>query len=303
MIILFILLINKTYSYSWSLDFINQNLYFPDFLIKRNNYQTKTDIFIIDTGITNNTNFYNNIVETQNFINNISFDENGHGTFITSIISSKKYGITKNTNIHSLKVFDNQNATKTIYILNALKYVKTQCKNKKCIINLSIGLDGINNNLDNVLNDLYKDNIIIVAAAGNSNQNCNNFTPSRLPNLLVVGSVDYMNYKSSFSNYGECVDIYSYGEIVPGLGLYNNFYINFGTSFSAPMITGYISDFWLENENLNNSQVIKMFLDKYSIKHNNINIFKINENYIHDIVIISFFNIVFFVIYLIFKLI
>ena len=155
--------------YSWTLDRINQYSFFPDFQVENyNSNNNAIDIYVVDSGLNNKKYFYDNIVEKKNFINTIEEDENGHGTFVTSLISSKYYGVTNNVKIHSLKVFGLEGSTNTEYVINSLKYIRNKCKTlNKCVVNLSLGMSDRVDDVDNLLEKMHDENILIVAAAGN----------------------------------------------------------------------------------------------------------------------------------------
>jgi len=133
----------------------------------------------------------------------------------------------------------------------------------KCIINLSLGLETIVEEVDELLNDIYNDDFIIVVAAGNDNINSCLRSPSHLDFVITVGSINYFDFESSFSNYGSCVDLYTYGEFIPGLNLNNNIILKSGTSMSAPIVTGFIANLWSQNLNLNNEEIMDIFYDEY----------------------------------------
>lgn len=63
-----------------------------------------------------------------------------------------------------------------------------------------------NNTGEQILKTCYEKNIIIVSGAGNNGQRIR-FLPASSQYVLSVGSVDYNNRKSSFSNYGTWVNI------------------------------------------------------------------------------------------------
>ncbi len=268
MIIIFIhillLFVNADY-YSWSLDRINQKYLIPDFHFFNTNHGYNTTVYVIDSGFTNNTLFYDNIILTESLIDNNSTDTLGHGTHVISLISSKNYGVSKNVNIVSLKAFNETHNTTSIDLINALNFSKNHCFNhsNKCIINLSLELENIDEDVDELLNEIYNDDFIIVVAAGNDNFNSCLKTPSHLDFVITVGSINYFDFKSSFSNYGSCVDLYTYGEFIPGLNLNNNVILKSGTSMSAPIVTGFIANLWSQNLNLNNEEIMDIFYDEY----------------------------------------
>ena len=259
-----LLSVNADY-YSWSLDRINQKYLIPDFHFFNTNHGYNTTVYVIDSGFTNNTLFYDNIILTESFIDNNSTDTLGHGTHVTSLISSKFYGVSKNVDIVTLKVFNGTHNTTAIDLVNALNFSQDHCMNhsNKCIINLSLGLETIVEEVDELLNDIYNDDFIIVVAAGNDDINSCLRSPSHLDFVITVGSINYFDFKSSFSNYGSCVDLYTYGEFIPGLNLNNNVILKSGTSMSAPIVTGFIANLWSQNLNLNNEEIMDIFYDEY----------------------------------------
>lgn len=260
-----ILLLSVNADYSWSLDRINQKYLIPDFHFFNTNYGYNTTVYVIDSGFTNNTLFYDNIILTESFIDNNSTDTLGHGTHVISLISSKDYGVSKNVDIVSLKVFNDTHNTTALDLVNALNFSQDHCMNhsNKCIINLSLGLTTIVEEVDELLNDIYNDNFIIVVAAGNDDINSCLKSPSHLDFVITVGSINYFDFKSSFSNYGSCVDLYTYGEFIPGLNLNNNVILKSGTSMSAPIVTGFIANLWSQNLNLNNEEIMEIFYNEY----------------------------------------
>ena len=103
----------------------------------------------------------------------------------------------------------------------ALSYVLNL---KPDIINMSF-TGGSSNTLESILIKAALDKgIKIVASAGNdslnlTDKNCNVFPACIDKRIYVVGSVDKLNKKSSFTNYGERVNFYEMGENVVAGGL------------------------------------------------------------------------------------
>lgn len=290
----------NVYSYSWSLDRLNQISIIPDFLIDykdKEHVKIRTNVYVIDSGIKKTNDFYDNIYKNLNFIDHIEEDEIGHGSFVTSQISSKKYGVTKNVNITTIKVFSKHILSTSDHLISALKYTRDDCKKTKnnCVINLSLGLNQ-NDEIDYLLKEMHDENFLIIGAAGNSNRDCKYYTPSNLDFLFIVGSINYLNIKSSFSNYGNCVDIYTYGEMVIGVGL-NGYTINSGTSMAAPIMTGYMANYWNLYPFLTNKQIQKKFMDDYSVKNYGYQMFTLKNSIKNDIIKIITLNIFLFIIF------
>ena len=55
------------------------------------------------------------------------------------------------------------------------------------------------------------DGVVFVVAAGNSNADACNYSPAAEPSAITVGSTTSTDGRSSFSNYGSCVDVFAPG--------------------------------------------------------------------------------------------
>jgi hypothetical protein len=130
--------------------------------------------------------------------------------------------------------------------------------NNANIINLSLG--GYSNSVieERLIEKMYREKgIVFVAAAGNNNTN-SRFFPAANPHVVSVGSIDYSTkIKSSFSNYGNWVDISSGGTNVKGL-YGNTVSVGSGTSYSSPKVAGIIGRYLLNSNILRGYQVERL---------------------------------------------
>jgi serine protease len=86
------------------------------------------------------------------------------------------------------------------------------------IVNLSFGGPGDdasqtfwNELINRVLTDAQYNNPILVAAAGNSDEDARNILPANVPNMIAVGAHNIQGLRASYSNYGATVDIMAPG--------------------------------------------------------------------------------------------
>lgn len=117
----------------------------------------------------------------------------------------------------------------------AIKYKKTIGKNRRMTINFS-STGQRSSILNFIFENAIKSGIRVVDAAGNSAQNASNFSPASLGCTVAesIGSTDG-NKPASFTNYGECVDVYVPGcfpLLNPITGRISN---SCGTSYSSPV--------------------------------------------------------------------
>jgi subtilisin family serine protease len=102
--------------------------------------------------------------------------------------------------------------------------------------------------------------ILFVAAGGNQNSS-NDFVqvvPAnlRLPNLLLVGAVDYAGEETGFTSYGSSVIVHANGYEVPGLVPGGKMLPMSGTSMAAPGVANLAAKLLTVAPNMTPQQVI-----------------------------------------------
>ncbi len=193
-----------------------------------------------------------------NAINNTCnpLDDNNHGTHCAGTIgargnnSSGVVGVNWNTRIMGLKFLSASGSGSTADAIDAIEFA-IQAKqafsgsggaNVRVLSNSWSG-GGFSQALLNQINKANDNDILFVAAAGNSNSN-NDVTPAypanyNAPNVISVAATDNRDNKASFSSYGATtVDLGA-----PGVGILstvrNGGYSFFnGTSMATPHVAG-----------------------------------------------------------------
>ncbi|NCC70257.1 hypothetical protein EOM09_01610 [bacterium] len=208
-----------------------------------------------------------------------------HGTMVAGIIGAvgnNNQGITGinwNTKIMSL-IACTEYGCDVDAIKKAIRYA---VDNDADIINLSLSSTmtiGYTDKFDDIIEYAYNKNVLIVAAAGNGDlegdigQNLNIIPQSPICNdvgknmVLGVGAVTEDGYRTSWSNYGKCVDIYAPGEsiistAVPYYSTFEDFYdFGDGTSFSAPIVSGIAALMKSKYPNITNKAIINRIITK-----------------------------------------
>jgi cerevisin len=111
-------------------------------------------------------------------------------------------------------------------------------------MNMSWGLKGTAQTVDEAIAGAIEAGIHVSVAAGNDGKDACGSTPAHLgggvSNVVSVGSVNIKNQVSTFSNIGTCVDIYAPGEQVISAWNQGDAIIEFlsGTSMACPHVTG-----------------------------------------------------------------
>jgi hypothetical protein len=107
------------------------------------------------------------------------------------------------------------------------------------VANLSLGGD-ISSVLDIAVTNSIDSGVTYAIAAGNGNANACNFSPSRVLRALTVGATTDTDARSSFSNFGACVDLFAPGSGITSSWITNDTATNTisGTSMAAPHAAG-----------------------------------------------------------------
>merc|ERR1711878_182387 len=85
---------------------------------------------------------------------------------------------------------------------------------RPAVISMSLGGSGADPGYTTVIDAAVNQGVVVVVAAGNSNSDACNFSPAFAANAITVGSTTSTDSRSSFSNYGTCVQIWAPGSSV-----------------------------------------------------------------------------------------
>jgi subtilisin family serine protease len=165
-------------------------------------------------------------------------DCQGHGTHVAGTIAGATYGVAKKANIYSVKVLDCNGNSELSKIVAGVDWV-TGHRKLPAVANMSLG-SVANSIFDDFVRESIASGVTYVASAGNDNSDACKQSPARVSSVITVGSTDPNDYRSSWSNYGSCVNIFA-----PGNSILSSFYTSDdatrvlgGTSMAAPHVAG-----------------------------------------------------------------
>lgn len=209
-------------------------------------------VAVIDTGISpipdlKDTKF----VKGYDFVNDKieAYDDAGHGTHVAGTIAqstNNNYGvagIAYEASLMPLKVLGASGGGTVADIAEAIRYA---ADNQADVINMSLGGAGESQLLEDAINYAHSKGVLIIAAAGNSNQNSASY-PARYPHVVGVAALDSVGIKAPYSNFGAGVDIAAPGGSEAGKILQETinpetgesiFEGYQGTSMAAPHVAG-----------------------------------------------------------------
>lgn len=195
--------------------------------------------YIIDTGIrTAHTQFGGRASNVFDAFGGNGQDCNGHGTHVAGTVGGSTYGVAKSVSLRGVRVLNCSGSGSTSGVIAGVDWVR-QNHVAPAVANMSLG-GGVSSALDNAVNNLHNAGVTIVVAAGNSNANACNSSPARAVNAITTGSTTTTDARSSFSNFGTCLDLFA-----PGSSILSAWYTSntatatlSGTSMASPHVAG-----------------------------------------------------------------
>jgi len=178
-------------------------------------------------------------------------DDNGHGTHCAGIIGAEGEndrgiaGVNWKVKIMPLKFMNAGGFGSTKDAIEAINYVIDRKKagvNVR-IISASWGSTQKSRALEDVIRKAYENDILFVAAAGNStvdNDRQPHFPSSyNVPNVISVAALDRNDQLAKFSNYGaKSVAVAAPGVEILSTWLGNSYEEKSGTSMATPVVSG-----------------------------------------------------------------
>jgi subtilisin family serine protease len=195
--------------------------------------------YVIDTGILpNHTQFCSRAAVSYDALGGNGIDCNGHGTHVAGTIGGSTYGVAKGVLLRGVRVLNCSGSGTWSQIIAGIDWVRANHV-KPAVANMSLG-GGANSSVDTAVNNLINAGVTVVVAAGNSNANACNYSPARVGNAITVGSTTSSDARSSFSNYGSCLDIFAPGSSITSAWHTSTTATNTisGTSMASPHVAG-----------------------------------------------------------------
>ncbi|HEX8706313.1 MAG TPA: S8 family peptidase [Myxococcaceae bacterium] len=248
----------------WGLDRIDQRD-LP--LNKAFNYPGQgkgVNAYIIDTGIhISHSDFGGRASVGHDAINDgkNGADCNGHGTHVASTVGGSTYGVAKNAKLYAVRVLSCSGSGSTAGVIAGVDWV-TNNHQKPAVANMSLG-GGADRAMDDAVRRSVAAGVTYVLAAGNENANACGASPARTPEAITVGATTNTDSRATFSNFGECVDIFAPGHNITAAWYTSNTDTKTisGTSMASPHVAGVVALYLERNPNASPNDVVKALTD------------------------------------------
>lgn len=174
-------------------------------------------------------------------------DCNGHGTHTASTAAGTTYGVAKLMTVHPVRVLGCSGSGSTSGVIAGMDWV-AQNAVLPAVANMSLG-GGPSSATDLAVANLVAKGVFVAVSAGNDNISACLQSPARAPEAHTVASTTMNDVRSSFSNYGSCVDIFAPGSGITGAWSTSNTATATisGTSMASPHVAG-VAGLILDNQ-------------------------------------------------------
>lgn len=241
---------------TWGLDRIDQRALPMDGTYSYRYTGKNVTAYVIDTGIR---------YTHQEFGGRASFgfdafkdgqngnDCNGHGTHVAGTIGGTAFGVAKDVKLIAVRVLGCDGSGATSGVVAGMDWVVQHVAANRAnddpfpaVANLSLGSLIGNTSTDNAVRRMLTAGITTVLAAGNGipsggvPQDACNVSPARTREALTIGATTRTDQKSTWSNYGDCVDFFAPGSSITSASWANDTDARTisGTSMAAPHVAG-----------------------------------------------------------------
>jgi len=203
------------------------------------------DVYVIDTGILIT---HNDFGGRGQFVysaitNEANTDLNGHGTHCAGTIGGTTYGIAKQASLKAVKVLSGSGSGSTAGVVAGVNYVSNnKSPTRPSVASMSLG-GGASTALDQAVQNSILSGVVYAIAAGNDNANACNYSPARVAEAVTVGATANTDARSTFSNFGTCVDVFAPGTSITSDWIGSNTATNTisGTSMATPHVAGVLA--------------------------------------------------------------
>jgi cerevisin len=234
------------------------------------------DIYVVDTGINIAHEAFGGRAQMGFSMNgpgdlNASSDQDGHGTHVSGTAAGYPFGVASSANLIGVKVLGADGSGYTSDTIKGLDYVvSTHDANKVkpgfvgSIASMSWGLSGRSVSVEQAINAAVGAGVHVSVAAGNQGHDACTESPASTGGkgfdgtggkAVAVGAVNNNDQISTFSNSGQCVDVYAPGEDVISAWIGSPTMVNIlsGTSMACPHVTGLMAYLMAQNAALASS--------------------------------------------------
>merc|ERR1719384_2033776 len=166
-------------------------------------------------------------------------DRQGHGTHCAGTAAGRTYGVASDATVHAVKTLGDYGSGARSDQIKALDWMTVNAE-RPAVVSMSLGGFGADSGYTVAIDAATEAGLTVVVAAGNDNFDSCYHSPAFVENAITVGATTVSNKRASFSNYGECNDIFAPGSLITSAGIRDDASraMLSGTSMACPHVSG-----------------------------------------------------------------
>jgi len=204
---------------------------------------TGVRVYVIDTGV-DSGHADLSVVGHVNFAGGQNRDCNGHGTHVAGTIAARDnavdvVGVVPGAPVTGVKVLGCNGSGSYSGVIKGIDWVKANAV-KPAVANMSLG-GGVSTAVDDAVKSAANSGVVFAIAAGNSGVDACTQSPARAGThngVITVAATSSSDTEPSWSNYGNCVDIWAPGVNIVSTALRGGTTTMSGTSMASPHVAG-----------------------------------------------------------------
>lgn len=229
---------------SWGLDRIDQrSLPLDSSFVHIPSWGQGVDVYVVDTGINRTHSEFTGRVQPGFDVvtpGGNAEDCNGHGTHVSGTVAGSTYGVAPAARLIPVRVLDCLGSGTTAGVISGIDWIIEHHQlGVPAVLNMSLG--GTQSaSLNEAVERAVADGISVVVAAGNENVDACRRSPASAASAITVGATTSSDQRSSFSNFGSCLDIFAPGSSITSAWVGGSSASNTisGTSMASPHVAG-----------------------------------------------------------------
>ncbi|MDQ4098198.1 MAG: S8 family peptidase [Actinomycetota bacterium] len=212
---------------TWGLDRIDQRALPLSGTFSYTGAGTGVTAYVVDTGIRfSHSQFGGRAVSGPDYVQNDgrADDCDGHGTHVAGTLGGSSYGVARDVRLVAVRVLDCAGNGTWSGVIAGIDWVTgDHDPGEAAVANVSLG-GGASTTVDAAVRGSVADGVSYAIAAGNGNrggvaQDACKYSPARVSEAMTIGATTKSDQKSSYSNYGVCVDWFAPGDGITSAGM------------------------------------------------------------------------------------
>ena len=246
------------YETAWGVDHIRADSEHPT------NTGNGIRVCVVDTGINyNHPDLNANYFGGVDYVNddNDPFDDNGHGTHVSGTIAAERdgtgvVGVAPDADLIVAKVLNSAGSGSYSDVIAGINWC---AGNGAKVISMRLGGASGSDALKSAVDTAYANNILVVAAAGNSGnkagKNDSVSYPAKYSSVIAVAATSSVDKRATWSSTGPAVELSAPGVGIPSTWLGTGYATISGTSMATPHVSGVAALIWSSNGGQSSAQV------------------------------------------------